>query len=316
MSDFDQDLDLDFDSAVDEFNNPKSAEGIKIFGKNDERIWKPDYKKSAIYQFYFLPFVGDDGKLKLTATYSTHDVKFFADGKNKKLFGVCPKSTGLPCKICDHGWDGWKEASKIEKDAKKNFLPSQNDWVNIYMVKDPLKPENNGKVFLYKLTKSVSDLIKERTDAKLAEKKKDNPFFVQFNPFNPQRTSKFMLDVNIPESATANDRCDYKKSMFLARGANELEAIPVLEGKTKAELKDYLVTECYNIQESVTEYVEAKLITDEMLKKYPVVIKMLAGQASGMESIDSIPGHNSSVDTGDSSDAVTDSEKEFLDSLG
>jgi len=311
MSDFDLDLEMDFDSAVEEFNNPKSADGIKVFGKNDERIWKPDYKKSAIYQFYFLPYINPETKkVKITGQFSTHEVKFFADGKTRKLFGICPKSKGLECKICDHGWDGWKEASKPEKDEKKNFLPSQNEWVNIYMVKDPLKPENNGKVFLYKLTKTIGDLVKERTDSKLAEKKKDNPFFVAFNPFNPTKTSKFMLDVNIPENANANDRCDYKKSMFLVRSAEELGAI----AKTGDEIKE-IMSKAYDIQASVDEYVDAKIITDEVIAKYPVVVKMLAGMSSGMESINTIPGHSSSVDSTDDSSDIDDASREFLDSL-
>lgn len=281
-----------------------------IFTKDDERIWKPDYTKAQIYQFYFLP----DLKSKSTIFgFETHTVKYFEDNKEKKLFGVCPKSVGKDCPICSYGWDRYNDpkSGEIDKKESKNFLPQKQEYCNILMVKDPMNPENNGKVFLYKLPVSVRKLINERL--KPSDKNLQDDEFVEFIPFQWNKTSKFKLDVSI--ESTNRSRCNYDKSKFIARNEKELETI----ASSKEEALNIL-NSCYNLKETITEYTNNKYIKEDKYSPDTMIGKMLKGGYSGITvSEDSYrPSTNNSapvVDESNDGDGVTDDEAEFINSF-
>ena len=56
---------------------------------------------------------------------------------------------------------------------------------NIYVINDPVKPENNGKVFLFKYGKKIYDKLNGLANPKFADKEKVNPFdFFEGATFN------------------------------------------------------------------------------------------------------------------------------------
>jgi hypothetical protein len=282
-----------------------------IFTKDDERIWKPDYAKEAIYQFYLLP----DLKSKQTILgFQTHTVKYFEEGQEKKLFGVCQKSAGeVSCPICDKGWSIYndKQASKIDKENMKNFLPQQSEYCNILVVKDPSNPANEGKVFLYKLPKVVRDLINERI--KPSEKNQSDPEFIPFSPFTPTKTSKLKLDVTIGSKNGSKERCNYDKSKFLVRNAKELEAIAPSNEKILEILNN-----CYNLKEVIGEYVTSKVIKKERYDDDTTVGKILKGKtASGFENIKTYSENQSShkVDETETVADISAEEADFMNNL-
>lgn len=305
-----------FDEAAK--HSDQKEQGARIFSKDDVRIWKPDYTKSGIYQIVFLPFMNLETKENIfTAGFSTHSVKFRDPATNKDgtLFGVCPKTKSKDerCAICDYGWDGWKEASKATQKHKKNFLPTQMEYVNVLVVKDPTTPENNGKVFMYKLPVSIKKLINERMNPTEANLKDDE--FVGFNPYNPGKTSKFKLYVDINENASSNEqRCDYKRSGFIARSREELGPI----ADTKEETANIL-SQCYDLKACIAEYVDQKLITPETIDKFPIVKKVIAGEiaSTGTEGMTSIPGSTQgTVETRDVPDnSISAEDEDFLKNI-
>jgi hypothetical protein len=308
----------DTDSFDEAAKHADQKEGTRIFSKDDERIWKPDYKKSGIYQIVFLPFIDLTKKENIfTGSFSTHSVRFRDPETNKDgvLFGICPKTKGKDerCVICDYGWDGWKEASKATKEHKKNFLPSQSEYVNVLVVKDPITPENNGKVFMYRLPASIKKMIAERMNPTEANLKDDD--FVAFNPYNPARTSKFKLYVDINENASSNkERCDYKRSAFIARKKEELAPI----GESKEEIGQIL-SQCYDLKTCIDEHVEQKMITKETIDRFPIVKKAIAGEITsvGTEGMSSIPGGSQgSVDVNDvPNDSISAEDEDFLKNI-
>lgn len=298
----------DWDGIASTVDTTKKSGGI--FTKDDERIWKPDYKIPAIYQFYFLP----DLKSKHTILgYETHSIKYSEENKERFLFGVCAKTTGQKCGICDFGWAKFnnEQSSKADKDDAKGYLPQKAEYTNILMVKDPQHPENNGKVFIYKLPVVVRQLIEERI--KPTEKNLSDDEFVGFIPFQANRTSKFRLDITI-DTSRAKSRCDYKKSKFIARKEEELEPIAdTKEGMLK------ILNQCYNLKETIDEYITAKVIEPAKYDETTTIGQMMKGNIPAF-----VPNHvgKSTTDIkdvviveGESKDDLSAEEMKFMDNL-
>lgn len=293
----------------DEFEKKAQDEkkGGGAFSKDDTRIWKPDYSKSGIYYFYFLP----DMKSNLpTNIFNTHSIKLFDNGKKMNIYGVCPKTVGKECPICEYGWGlyNMEGSTKSDKDQARNFLPQKNEYVNILVVKDPSNQDNEGKVFLYKLPVSIKKLVAERlspSDKNLADDE-----FVAFNPFKPTATSKFKLDVETNPSDRS--RCNYDKSKFVARSKKELGMIT----KDKEELVK-IINSCYNLKEAVDEYVEKRVISEEKYAKESILGKIISG-SSMIQSppTDYVEPKTHVIDEDNGDDGISDEEKEFMKEFG
>ena len=135
--------------------------------KKDLRFWEPTPGKdgNASATFRFLPQQDFNKEPKVTRMRHA-----FKKG-GKQFFGYCPKSLDWDedCPICDvlnplyedytesNGQKVFKHKPQIDLlKRKKEFI------TNIYMMNDPNKPENNGKVFLYKMNGTI---VKKYNDA-------------------------------------------------------------------------------------------------------------------------------------------------------
>lgn len=138
----------------------KSAESKGDF--KDDRFYKPEYNKNGIAEavIRFLPSkdtVIPYVKL-ISHAYSEHGQWYINN---------CPKTLGWDrkCPVCDFVDATYKEnhpdaARDIVGDKRRNT----HYITNILVVNDPLHPENNGKVFLFKFGKTILDKIKEKLE--------------------------------------------------------------------------------------------------------------------------------------------------------
>lgn len=138
----------------------KSEEGKGNF--KDERFYMPEYNKSGIAEavIRFLPSkdtVIPYVKL-MSHAYSEHGQWYINN---------CPKTLGWDrsCPVCEVIDRAYKENHPdAAKDIVGNKRRSTHHIANILVVNDPLHPENNGKVFLFKFGKTILDKIKERLE--------------------------------------------------------------------------------------------------------------------------------------------------------
>jgi len=129
----------------------------------------------------FLPSGSSTGGLNYFVKRLTHNVK------NEKLYpggakpeirsfwgedAICPKTKNKDnaCPICDMGWSLYNEAKESGLD-KKETTPILQNWVskdeyivNILILSDTINPSNNGKVFLFKLSKTILDIFKKENE--------------------------------------------------------------------------------------------------------------------------------------------------------
>lgn len=147
-------------------------------GGADERFWKlsVDQKTKIGYAVIrFLPAPKDE-ELPWVRLFS-HGFK----GPGGKWFiENCPTTLGQrPCPICKENnrlWNLSEEKDTPEKKIARDRKRKLQFISNILVVSDPAKPENNGKVFLFKYGAKIYDKIKEQIEPEFPDKQPINPF--------------------------------------------------------------------------------------------------------------------------------------------
>ena len=117
---------------------------------NDSRFWKlsRDENDNGTAIIRLLP---DPEKIPIVKIFE-HSIKIFnkQTGKYRYYIQPSPSSIGLPCPASEE-WArlnalGTEEAKELAKKFKRRI----QYITNIYVIKDPANPENEGKVFLWK----------------------------------------------------------------------------------------------------------------------------------------------------------------------
>ena len=168
----------------------------KQYDDADSRFWKlsrdEDGNGGAIIRFLpdpnNLPFVK---MIKINAR--TSQKGYFVNDWS-------PQSIGLKCPFNDEFSMLWKRNEGNDRDVAKTLGRQFRFITNIKIIKDPANPENEGKIFLYEMSSSTMDSIKEvmvQTEAMKALE--EEPIAV----FNPLEGNSFLIkikngDNNIP----------------------------------------------------------------------------------------------------------------------
>ena len=102
----------------------------------------------------------------------------------------CPTTVGKDCLVCKYNGTQWEHDKEGVRTRKRRV----NFYSNILVVKDPLAPENEGKVFKYRYGIKIHDKIMEKVSP---ESEIDDPV----NVFDYDNGANFKLkikSVNIP----------------------------------------------------------------------------------------------------------------------
>jgi hypothetical protein len=87
----------------------------------------------------------------------------------------CPTTIGQECPACKKNSELWNSGLESDKEIVRKQKRRLTYLSNIYVIKDPSNPENEGKVFLYKYGKKIWDKLNDVM----------NPDFEDENPVNP-----------------------------------------------------------------------------------------------------------------------------------
>lgn len=112
-------------------------------------------------------------------------------------------------------WNRGDEAGKEQARKQKRRL---NYISNIYVVKDPSRPENDGKVFLYKYGKRIFDKI---NDLMHPEFEDESPV----NPFDFWEGANFKMKIRNVEGYRNYDRSEFDSASALSDDDDALEKI-------------------------------------------------------------------------------------------
>ena len=144
----------------------------KTSGSGDDRLWKPEVDKAgngyAVIRFLPAP----DGEELPWAKLYTHAFQgtggWFIENSLTTLGQKDPVSE-YNSLLWNNGTDAGKDAARKQK-RKLTYIS------NIYVVKDPANPQNEGKVMLYKYGKKIFDKLTAAMQPEFEDEEAIDPF--------------------------------------------------------------------------------------------------------------------------------------------
>ena len=141
-------------------------------GGADERLWKPELDKTgngyAVVRFLPAP----DGEEIPWAKLYSHAFQ----GPGGWYIENSLTTTGGKDPVSDYNRTLWNSGNEADKDTVRKQKRKLSYYSNIYVVKDPTNPQNEGKVFLFKYGKKIFDKIMEAMQPEFEDETAINPF--------------------------------------------------------------------------------------------------------------------------------------------
>jgi hypothetical protein len=185
--------------------------------KEDERFWEPTVDKAgnghAIIRFLPAPPIDGEDGLPWVRSFS-HGFQ----GPGGWFIDLCPTTLGQKCPVCEGNntlWNSGIEANKAIARARKRKL---SYTANILIISDPAKPENDGKVKLYRFGTKIFDKINEKM-------RPEFPDEVAFSPFDLWDGANFRLKIRKVEGYRNYDKSEFMPQSVLFAEDEKSEAI-------------------------------------------------------------------------------------------
>ena len=193
----------------------KQVEKLNETGsKDDNRFWKPAMDKggtgSAIIRFLPAP----SGCELPWAQVWSHAFQ----GPGGWLIDNCLTTNKGQCPVCEANRELWNTGSKDNQNIVRDRKRKLSYYANIYVVKDPVAPENEGKVFLYKFGKKVFDKIMAAMKPEFDDEK-------PINAFDFWEGANFKLKLRKVEGYWNYDKSEFAEPCPLLDNDDELENI-------------------------------------------------------------------------------------------
>jgi hypothetical protein len=141
-------------------------------GGADERLWKPEMDKTgngyAVIRFLPAP----EGEELPWAKLYTHAFQ----GPGGWYIENSLTTIGQKDPVSEHNRELWNSGNEKDKETVRKQKRKLSYFSNIYVVKDPTNPHNEGKVFLFKYGKKIFDKIMEAMQPEFEDETPINPF--------------------------------------------------------------------------------------------------------------------------------------------
>ena len=183
-------------------------------GGADERLWKPELDKSgngyAVVRFLPAP----DGEDLPWAKVYSHAFQgpggWYIENSLTTIGGKDP--------VSEHNRDLWNSGNESDKDVVRRQKRKLSYYANIYVVKDPVNPHNEGGVFLFKFGKKIFDKL---TAAMQPEFEDETPI----NPFDFWQGANFKLKIRKVDGYWNYDKSEFDAPAPLLDDDDALEAL-------------------------------------------------------------------------------------------
>ena len=180
----------------------------------DDRLWKLDVDKSgngyAVIRFLPAPDGEDLPFVKLYSHAFQGPGGWYIENSLTTLGQKDPVSE-YNTQLWNNGTDSGKETARKQK--RKLTYTS-----NIYVVKDPANPENEGKVFLFKYGKKIFDKVMEAMQPEFEDE-------TPINPFDFWQGANFKLKIVKKDGYWNYDKSEFDKVGPLLDDDDALEAL-------------------------------------------------------------------------------------------
>ena len=150
----------------------QEVEKMSKTGGGDDRLWKPQLDKTgngyAVIRFLPAP----DGEDLPWAKLYSHAFQ----GPGGWFIENSLTTLGQKDPVSEHNSQLWNSGLESDKDIARKQKRKLSYYSNIYVVKDPVNPDNEGKVFLFKFGKKIFDKLTAAMQPEFEDEDPINPF--------------------------------------------------------------------------------------------------------------------------------------------
>lgn len=246
-----------FDSLmkeVEKIATPQSQESSK-----DDRFWQPEVDKAGNGYAVIRLLPSPKGEDLPWVRIWNHG---FQGPTGKWYIENSLTTLGKADPVSELNTQLWNSGSEADKETARKQKRRLTYIANIYVVKDPSHPENEGKVFLWKFGKKIFDKIKDIMQPQFED---EDPV----NPFDFWKGANFKLKIRNVEGYRNYDKSEFDSSTPLSTDDGEMEKI-------------------WNSQHSLQEFLDPKYFKsyDELKAKLHTVLATTAAASPRAEAVE------------------------------
>ena len=200
-----------FDNLTQEINKLNTT---ATTASEDNRFWKPEVDKAgngyAIIRFLPAPAEEDVPFVRVW------DHGFQGPGGwyiEKSLTTIGQKDP-----VSEYNTELWNSGIEANKEVVRKQKRRLSYYSNIYVVKDPAHPENEGKVFLFKYGKKIFEKLNAAMNPEFEDEK-------PMNPFDLWEGANFKLKIRNVEGYRNYDKSEFDSPAPLGEDDSDLEKI-------------------------------------------------------------------------------------------
>jgi len=218
-------------------------------GKNvDERFWQPEVDAAgngyAVIRFLDTPAVDGEDGLPWVQIWS-HGFQ----GPGGWYIENSLTTLGKTDPVSEYNTVLWNSGIEANKEIARKQKRKLTYVANVLVVSDAKRPQNEGKVFLFKFGKKIFDKIKEQLEPQFADE-------TPMNPFDFWKGANFKIKIRNVEGYRNYDKSEFEAPAALLSGDDDkIEKV----WKSAYSLKEFLKPENFK------SYDELKAKLDKVL---------------------------------------------------
>ena len=211
----------------------------------DERLWKPVMDKSgngyAVIRFLPAP----EGEDMPWAKLWNHA---FQGPTGQWYIENSLTTVGQNDPVSEYNSKLWNSGVESDKEIARKQKRKLQYYSNIYVVKDPANPQNEGKVFLYRYGKKIFDKIMEAMQPAFQDE-------TAVNPFDFWEGADFKLKLRKVDGYWNYDKSEFAEPSALFDNDEEIEAL----WKTEYSLADFTAASNFKSYDELKTRLDAVL---------------------------------------------------------
>ena len=201
-----------YDKLIEETNKLQSNNQGKSGA--DTRFWQPEVDKAgngyAVFRFLPAPKGEDIPWARLFSHGFQGPGGWYIENSLTTLNEQDP--------VGEYNTTLWNRGDEAGKEQARKQKRRLSYIANIYMVKDPSHPENEGKVFLYKFGKKIFDKINESMSPEFED---ESPV----NPFDLWEGANFKMKIRNVEGYRNYDKSEFDSASILSEDDDVMEKV-------------------------------------------------------------------------------------------
>ena len=226
-------------TEIDKINNPQNN-----FSREDDRFWKAELDKSgngyAVIRF-LPPSNGEDMPYQRVFNHGFQ-------GPGGWYIENSLTTIGQKDPVSEYNSTLWNSGIEANKEIARKQKRRLNYTANVYIVKDPAHPENEGEVKLFRFGKKIFDKINDLMNPEFEDE-------TPVNPFDLWEGANFKMKIRKVEGYSNYDKSEFEAPSPLLEDDDQMEKI----WNTEHSLKEIVSEDKFKTYDELKEKLDKVL---------------------------------------------------------